>query len=151
MSIVFLLGRIAFVAVFIISGIFTLLDRVPTALLIESKFRIPASLGEIAIEAQNATGLAPYELLATVVACIQIGFAALIIFNILTRFSSLVLLVFTLVATYFLYDFWNMTGDARALNLVLALQNLSIAGGLVMLFVLGSWQPPIPNDDYDLV
>ncbi len=149
MSIAFLLGRIALVAIFLVSGIFNLMERAKTGALIQSKVAVPPSLSDAVRSAEAATGLPYYELVAIVVSIIAIVFALLIIFGILTRFSALVLLVYTAVATYFLYDFWNMTGDPRALTMTLALQNLSIMGGLLMLFVIGAWRPgTVEDDDY---
>jgi uncharacterized membrane protein YphA (DoxX/SURF4 family) len=149
MSIAFLLGRIAFVAIFLVSGIFNLMERGKAAALIQSKITIPSNLGNVVKNAEGVTGLPIYELIALVVAIISIVFALLIIFNILTRLSALILLIYTGVATYFLYDFWNMSGDPKALNMTLALQSLSIMGGLLMLFVLGAWRPgSVEDDDY---
>jgi putative oxidoreductase len=151
MSIAFLLGRIAFVAIFLVSGIFNLLERGKTAALIQSKITVPPNLSNVVKNAETATGLPYYELVAIVISIVSIVFALLIIFNILTRLSALVLFIYTAVATYFLYDFWNMTGDPRALNMTLALQNLSILGGLLMLFVIGAWRPgSVEDDDYSV-
>jgi putative oxidoreductase len=149
MSVTFLIGRILLVAIFLVTGIFNLLDRVKSAATIQGKFTIPESLSSAAASAQSTTGMTPHELLAIAVAAILIIFSLLIIFNIITRFSALVLLVYTAVVTFFFYDFWNMSGDARALNMTLALQNLSIIGGLLMLFVIGAWRPgAVEDDDY---
>jgi triosephosphate isomerase len=54
MSVTFLLGRIALVAIFLITGIFNLMDRGKTAATIQSKFAIPGSLSDIAAKAQAA-------------------------------------------------------------------------------------------------
>lgn len=149
MSIAFLLGRIGLVAVFLVTGIFNLMDRAATAALIQSKVAIPPSLSNAASSAESATGLPIYELLAIAVSIIAIVFALLAIFNVLTRLSALILLIYTAVAAYFLYDFWNMTGDARGFAMTLALQSLAIMGGLLMLFVIGPWRPStVEDDDY---
>lgn len=149
MSVTFLIGRIAFVAIFLVTGIFTLMDRAKTAAAIQSKFTIPESLSNAAASAQASTGMSPYELLAIGVSAIEIIFALLIIFNVITRFSALVLLVYTAVVAFFFHDFWNMTGEARVLNMSFALLHLSVIGGLLMLFVIGSWRPgTIEDDDY---
>jgi len=149
MSVTFLIGRIAFVAIFLITGIFNLMDRAKTAAAIQSKFAIPGSLADVAGKAQTSTGMTPYELLAIAVSGIEIIFALLIIFNLATRFSALVLLIYTAVVTYFFYDFWNMTGDSRAATMTLTLLNLSLIGGLLILFAIGSWRPgSIEDDEY---
>ena len=147
MSIAFLIGRIAFVAIFIVSGILNLMDRGKTAAVIQSKITIPPGLANAAAQAEAATGMTSYELIAISVAVISIVFSLLIVFNLVTRFAALVLFIYVGIATYALYDFWNMTGDARTLNMTLALQNLSIMGGLLMLFVIGAWRPGTMEDD----
>jgi len=150
MSIIYLIGRAAFVAIFLVSGIFNLMDREKAAALIQSKFTFPAGLANAVGRAEAATGLTGYQLLAIGVSVIEIVFALLIIFNVVTRFSAFVLFVFVAVATFYLYDFWDMAGDARSLAMTLALQNLSIMGGLLILMVLGPWRPggSFEDDDY---
>jgi uncharacterized membrane protein YphA (DoxX/SURF4 family) len=145
MSVTFLIGRIAFVAIFLVTGIFNLMDRAKTAAAIQGKFTIPGSLSNAAASAQTATGMTPYELLAIGVSAIEIIFALLIIFNVLTRFSALVLLIYTAVSAYFLYDLFGFPADQRTVILL----NVSLAGGLLMLFVIGSWRPgAVEDDDY---
>src|SRR5436853_94016 len=104
MSVIFLIGRIALVAIFLVNGILNLMDRAAAAALIQSKFTIPAGLSDAATSAQTATGMPPYELLAIGLSAIEIICALLIIFNLLTRFAALVLIVYTAVVAYFLYD-----------------------------------------------
>lgn len=147
MSITFLIARIAFVAIFLASGITKLMGITATAAMIQAKFTIPAALASVAASAQSATGMTPYELLAIVAGVVEIVFPLLIIFNILTRFAALVMLIYTAVVTYFIHDFWNLTGDVRADNMIHALKNLSIMGGFLMLMVLGAWRPGMHDED----
>ena len=65
------------------------------------------------------------------------------------RFASVMLILFTLAATYYFHPFWTMTGAERDANMVNALKNLSLIGGLLVLFVLGSWRPVVvaPYDE----
>lgn len=148
MSITFLIARIAFVAIFLVSGIKKLMAISATAAYIQSKFVIPAALGTIAASAEGATGLTAYQLLAIVVGIVEILFPLLIIFNILTRFAALVMLVFVGVVTLIMHDFWNMTDAAAyASNQSDALKNLSIMGGFLMLMVVGAWRPGMYDED----
>jgi putative oxidoreductase len=147
MNILFLIGRIAFVAIFLVSGIYILMDLDSTATLIQSKITIPDFLQSAATNAQSITGMPPYKLLAIAVASIEILFALLIIFNLITRFSALVLLIYVGVQTYFLHDFWNMAPPAKAVEQEIALRNLAIMGGLLMLMVLGAWRAGVGDDD----
>lgn len=142
MSVTFLIGRIALVAIFLVNGILNLMDRAATGALIQSKFTIPASLSDAAISAQTATGMAPYELLAIGVSAIEIICALLIIFNLLTRFAALVLLIYTAVVAYFLYDLFGFPADQRTVILL----HIALVGGLLMLFAIGPWRAPIDEE-----
>lgn len=143
MSVTFLIGRIALVAIFLVNGILNLMDRAATAALIQSKFTIPARLSDVATSAQTATGMSPYELLAIGVSAIEIICALLIIFNLLTRFAALVLLVYTAVVAYFFLDLVGFPADQRTVILL----HVALAGGLLMLFAIGPWRPLV-DDEY---
>jgi uncharacterized membrane protein YphA (DoxX/SURF4 family) len=65
----------------------------------------------------------------------------LLAFGIAVRLASLVLAIFTLVATFYFHDFWNQVDPERTENLIHAEKNLSIFAGLLVFFVLGSWRP----------
>ena len=54
-----------------------------------------------------------------------------------------------MAATYYFHPFWTMTGAERDANMVNALKNLSLIGGLLILFVLGPWRPVVvsPYDE----
>jgi len=47
------------------------------------------------------------------------------------------LALFTLVATFMVHDFWNMQGNERLGRSRIALANVSLAGGLLLLAVTG--------------
>jgi uncharacterized membrane protein YphA (DoxX/SURF4 family) len=147
MHIVFLIGRIMFVLMFLASGIFKLMDIAATAKLIEQKFAIPPQLEPIATNISGMTGLGTYQMLAIGLAIVEIVFSLFIIFNVATRFSAFVLAIVTAVGTYYVHDFWNMTGDARVANLDLLIKNISIVGGLLMLMVIGPWRIPMEAEE----
>lgn len=148
MSILFLLGRIAFVAVFLVSGIQKLMAITATAAYIQSKIAIPAALATAVASAEGATGMTGYQLLAIAVGAAEVLFPLLIIFNILTRFAAFVMLVFTAATVFFFHDFWNMTDAAAVtLNQTQALKNLSLMGGFLILMAIGSWRPGVYDED----
>jgi uncharacterized membrane protein YphA (DoxX/SURF4 family) len=60
----------------------------------------------------------------------------LIAFNLLTRTSAIILILYTAVAMYYLYDFWGGAAEGRWGNFGQALTNLAIIGGLLMLAAL---------------
>jgi uncharacterized membrane protein YphA (DoxX/SURF4 family) len=152
MYVIFMAGRIAFIIVFLVTGALQLVDIGTTAQKIESKFTIPEALMPYAVNIQNAIGMPPYQLLAVATSVIEIVFALFILFNVAIRFSAVVLLIFVALETYYLNDFWNMTGDARLASLMMAAKNLSIMGGLLILTAVGDWRPnegvALEEDEY---
>jgi putative oxidoreductase len=79
---------------------------------------------------------------------VEVVAALLVIFNFGTRWAALVLLLYTIATTIFFHDFWNMTGADRSSNMIHAFKNLSLIGGFLMLFVLGSWRPAASERTY---
>ena len=141
MPILFTIGRVAFVLIFIVSGAFQLMDISGTAAVIAPKLVIPAFAAD-AVKQIEATAKLPFpQILAIVVGVVQVVSGLLIAFNIATRFASVLLILFALAATYYFHDFWNMTGAAATEATNHALKNLSLIGALLVFFVLGSWRP----------
>jgi uncharacterized membrane protein YphA (DoxX/SURF4 family) len=141
MHIVYLIGRIAFISTFLASGIFKLMDIAGTANLIESKIAIPEQVAPLAATIASYTGLPTFQLLVILLAVIEIVFALFIVFNLATRFSAFVLAVVMAVGTFYVHDFWNMTGDAEAMNVEALIKNVAIIGALLMIMAIGPWHP----------
>ena len=141
MNIVFVIGRIALVLIFMISGGQKLMDINATAADIAAKVTIPGALSGLAAQISSATGMTIPQLLAIGTGVIEVAAALMIAANISTRVGAFLLIIFTLVATFYFHDFWNMAGAARTDNLAHALKNLSIIGALLVMFVLGPWRP----------
>jgi putative oxidoreductase len=141
MQVFFTIGRILLVAIFILSGAQKLLDTSATAQIIQAK--IPTDmLADLAAPVVEMTGMRVPQLLAILSGVIELVCGVLIAFNVGTRGAALLLLLFTVVATYFFHDFWNMAaGPERESNMQHALKNLAIIGGLFLLFALGSRRP----------
>jgi uncharacterized membrane protein YphA (DoxX/SURF4 family) len=131
------IGRIALVAMFIYSGAMKLLDIVGTAAQISSKLTIPFFLSDLVGQIEASVGMPIWQILAIALGVIELLAGLLIVFNVLTRTSAVVLLIFTAVATFYLHDFWNMpAGDARTDNMIHAMKNLSIIGAFLILAAL---------------
>jgi putative oxidoreductase len=137
----FVIGRIALVLIFMISGGEKLMDISATATDIAAKVAIPAALSGLAAQISSATGMTIPQLLAIATGVIEVAAALMIAANMGTRVGAFLLILFTLITTFYFHDFWNMVGAARTDNFVHALKNLSIIGGLLVMFVLGSWRP----------
>jgi putative oxidoreductase len=137
MNVVFTLGRISLVAIFIVSGALKLIDIAGTAGQIQSKLTIPAGLGDIALQIESTIGLSIWQILAIIAGLVELVAALLIAFNVFTRTMAVVLFIYTGVMSFYLHDFWNMAaGSDRMNNIVHALKNVSIMGAFLM---LASW------------
>src|SRR3972149_11057186 len=113
MQIILLIGRVALVAIFVMSGVQKFWALSTTGRLIEAKFAIPAALAGAAAQAEAMTGMTAFHLLAISVAVVEIAFALLIIFNVGTRVAAIALALYAAAVTFYVHDFWNMAGGAR--------------------------------------
>jgi putative oxidoreductase len=147
MQVVFLIGRILFVAIFLVSGVRKLLDLAGTAKLIEAKLWIPTAVAPYAEKVSSMAGMSTPQLVAIVLAIIQIVFALFIIFNVGSRFAAIVLAIYVAVATFYSYDFTNFTELARGEAGTGLFKNISLFGGLLILFVIGPWQPGVVEEE----
>ena len=141
----FTLGRVLLVLIFIISGAFKLYDLQATAEQIKAVVTIPDALSNIAAQIVSATGMEIPRILAIVAGVVEVAGGLLVASNIGTRGAAFVLALFTLVATFYFHAFWNMTGADMQINMIHAMKNLSIIGGLLIFVVLGSWRP-VPSN-----
>ena len=51
------------------------------------------------------------------------------------------------IGTFYVHDFWNMTGDAKTMNAEALIKNVAIIGALLMMMVIGPWRPALDGDD----
>lgn len=141
MQTLFFVGRVLFVLIFVLSGAQKLMDVNATAAMIAPKVILPEALSEFAVQLEGITGMPTPQLLAIISGVVELGGGLLIAFNIATRGMAILLILFTAAATYYFHDFWNMVGNDRAANMIHALKNLTMIGGLLMLFAIGPWRP----------
>lgn len=82
---------------------------------------------------------APWPPVATVVAIIMEFFVSIaIIVGIATRPLALLLAVYTLGTAVIAHHYWTMVGSAQIENKINFFKNLSIIGGLLVLYVSGA-------------
>ena len=146
MHILFAIARVLLVLIFVLSGAMKLLDIQGTADQIQPIVAIPSMLQEFVVEVETFTGQKWPQLLAILAGIIEVVAGLLIAFNIGTRGAAAVLALFTLVTTFYFHAFWSMSGDLMQTNMIHALKNLSIIGGLLIMVVLGSWRPLRPSE-----
>jgi len=116
---VVLVGRILLAAMFVISGWGKLTGFAGTA-------------GYIASE-----GLPFPQLLAAAAIVIEFGGGLLILLGWKTRWSALALAVFLVIITPIFHNFWSAPPDAHMEQVINFQKNVSILGGMLLLYVLG--------------
>lgn len=138
MNVLLIVGRIAFVIIFILSGAQKLTDIGGTAAMIAPKLVIPPALADVAAQLEALSGMALPNLVAIAAGVVELAGGLMIAANIGTRIAAVLLLVFTVAATFWFHDFWNMTGPDRLNNMIHAMKNLSICGAFLMLAGTGA-------------
>ncbi len=133
MSAFFTLGRILFVLLFVFSGVSKLFDIAATAQEISDKVAIPAMIGPYMAQLETMAGMATPRMLAIVAGVVEIFSGLMIALNFGSRFFSWVLILFVAVATFYFHNFWDMAGADRINNMIHALKNLSLIGGLLLI------------------
>lgn len=108
-----IIGRILLGALFVFAGFGKVMDTTGTAAYMEAESPFPGSL---------ALAVGVFEIVAGLV--LASGFV--------TRIASLALIVFTALATLFFHE--KVTDQVQA---AMALKNLAIIGGLLMVFAYG--------------
>jgi uncharacterized membrane protein YphA (DoxX/SURF4 family) len=136
-------GRVLFSLLFIFSGASKFFDIGSTAAIMETKVGIPEVAAAYASQIEAAAGMTPFRLMAFIVAGVEVVCGLMIAFNLAARFFAFVLVIFVLLATFYVHDFWNQSGGSERLeNIVHVMKNISIIGALFM--IIGYRPVPIP-------
>jgi putative oxidoreductase len=130
-------GRVLFAVLFIFSGASKLLDLAATTQMISAKVVIPGMLTEYTTQLEGMTGMPMAQMLAIAVAVIELVCGLAIALNFGARFFAIVLILFVIVATFHVHDFWNQTGAEQKNNMIHALKNLSLIGALFIIAGIG--------------
>lgn len=130
-------GRILFAVLFIYTGATKLFAIQDTANVIATKFNIPEAVAPYAQQVEQASGMTAPQLLAVVIGALEVIAGVMIALNFGARFFAALLIIYVLVATFFLNDFWNQAPPENAKMLLDALKNLSIVGALFMILGYG--------------
>ncbi|ABD07203.1 DoxX [Rhodopseudomonas palustris HaA2] len=131
------LGRFLFSVLFIFSGANKLLDIAATTAMTQ-KIAIPEMLATYTSQLENLAGGMPFaQMLAIAAGVTELVCGLMIALNFGARFFSLVLSLFVAVTIYYYHDFWNQTGADAQNNMIHALKNLSLIGGLLIIAGIG--------------
>ena len=141
MRIVFVIGRILFALFFVFAGAQKLMDIAGTSTLIATKIALPSDLAASSGYVEAVFGMSTAQFLAIMAGATELAAGILIAFNVAIRAVAVFLILFILAGTYYVHDFWNMTGEVRVNNIAQAMVNLSIIGALMVFIALGSLPP----------
>ncbi|NBX54228.1 MAG: DoxX family protein [Betaproteobacteria bacterium] len=111
-------------------------------LLIAALF-LPAGLGKLAgfqgtVGYIASVGLPLPQLAAALAVVLEVGGGVALLLGFKTRWVALALALFTLVAGVCFHAFWRAAPDQLMVQQIMFMKNLSIAGGLVALALLGA-------------
>lgn len=128
------IGRVLFALLFIFSGVSQVLDIGATAQIIETKVGMPDIAAPYASQIEAAVGMTAFRLLAVIAAGVEVVCGLMIAFNLAARFFAAILIIFVVLTTFYVHDFWNQTGGSERLdNIVHVMKNISIIGALFMI------------------
>ena len=130
-------GRILFAVLFIASGASKFLDLGGTAEMIGGKIVFPEIAAPYVTQLQELTGMPMNQMLAIAAATLELVGGILIALNFGARFFAIVLVLFVMAATFYFHAFWTQTGPEATNNMIHALKNLSLIGGLFMIAGIG--------------
>jgi uncharacterized membrane protein YphA (DoxX/SURF4 family) len=130
-------GRVLFAVLFIYTGAAKLFGIQATADIIATKVVIPEIVAPYATQLETLTGMPMPQMLAIAAGSFEVLAGVMIAINFLSRFFSLLMIIFVGATIYYFHDFWNQTPPDNAKTLIDALKNLSIIGALFMIFGYG--------------
>lgn len=115
-----LMGRVLLALMFVLAGFSKIGGFEGTAGYIASKgLPVATALAALTIVLEIVGGLA-----------LMVGYKA--------RWAALLLAGFTLLATLIFHNFWAMPAEQQMMQYLMFMKNLSVIGGLLMVFALGA-------------
>jgi putative oxidoreductase len=141
-------GRVLFSVLFIYTGATKLFGIQATADFIATKVAIPELLAPYIAQVEAFTGTPTPQMLAIAIGAFEVIAGVMIAINFMTRFFSLLLIIFVGATIFYFHDFWNQTPPDNAKTLIDALKNLSLIGALFMIFGYGRGVKPPAQTTY---
>ena len=130
-------GRFLFAILFIVSGLLHLLDLAGTTEAIAAKVMMPAAISEYVMQLEGVTGMPMAHMLAIAAGGLELAGGLAIAFNLGARVFALLLALFVIAATFYFHDFWTQAWPDAKGNMIQALKNLSLIGGLLIIAGIG--------------
>ncbi|MGB3488814.1 MAG: DoxX family protein [Xanthobacteraceae bacterium] len=137
-------GRFLFAILFIVSGALHLLDLAGTTEVITAKVMMPAAVADYVTQLEGMTGMPMAKMLAIAVGALELVGGLAIAFNLGARVFAVLLALFVIAATFYFHDFWNQAWPDAKGNMIQALKNLSLIGGLLIIAGIGGRLRDVP-------
>ncbi|MBN9013580.1 MAG: DoxX family protein [Rhizobiales bacterium] len=137
-------GRFLFAILFIVSGALHLLDLAGTTEAITAKVMMPAAVTDYVTQLEGMTGMPMAKMLAIAVGALELVGGLAIAFNLGARVFAVLLALFVIAATFYFHDFWNQAWPDAKGNMIQALKNLSLIGGLLIIAGIGGRLRDVP-------
>lgn len=133
MPALYVIGRMLFAALFLVSGINKFLDLQAAAQIIATHFTVPGQLTDYTSQIETFTGMPIAQVIAILGGVIEILGAVAIAMNLGARVFAVLLAVLLAVTIVYFNDFWNADATDRMASLFEALKNLALIGALLMI------------------
>jgi uncharacterized membrane protein YphA (DoxX/SURF4 family) len=133
MSALYVIGRILFALLFVVSGINKFLDLQAATQAITTHFAVPAQLLGYAAQIETFTGMPTAQVIAILGGVLEIVGGLAIATNLGVRTFAVLLALFLAVTLFHFHDFWNAAAPERTANLFEALKDLALIGALLMI------------------
>jgi len=133
MPALYVIGRILFAALFLVSGINKFLDLQSAAQAISTHFTVPVQLAEYASQIETFTGIPIAQVIAVLGGILEILGALAIATNLGARAFAVLLALHLMLTVFYFNDFWNAAATERTASLFEALKNLALIGALLMI------------------
>jgi uncharacterized membrane protein YphA (DoxX/SURF4 family) len=130
-------GRVLLAVLFMFSGASKFLEFTATTQIIADKVTIPGLIAPYATQLEGMTGMPMAQMLTIAAGTVELICGLMIAVNFGARFFAILLIIFVIVATFYFHDFWNQAGADQKNNMIHALKNLSIIGGLFIIAGIG--------------
>jgi uncharacterized membrane protein YphA (DoxX/SURF4 family) len=133
MSALYVIGRILFALLFVVSGINKFLDLQGATQAITTHFAVPAQLVGYAAQIETFTGMPIAQLIAILGGGLEIVGGLAIATNFGARTFAVLLALFLVVTIVYFHDFWNAEASERTAGLFAALKDVALIGALLMI------------------
>lgn len=138
LNVAYTFGRILLPLVFVVLGIQKLMNVTEIAkMLADNNVPVPDEIIPY-LSSLGLGGMGKFEFAGYVVGAVEVICGLMIIAGLKARWGAVVLVVFTAGTIFFVHHFWDMQGPAFRIQMIEALKNLSIIGGLMLVAACGS-------------